>query len=166
MPTPQIALNYLTPNRGIFTIVELPKVSFNVTAYGLPSIELPPVTNPSPLYQKALFGSKLLYGNLVIEFLVDENLENYLEIHDWMRGLGAPSNKEKEHKPQKEKLIYGNANLIINSSHNNPVIDFQFIELTPISLSGLNFSEENQETVVMKATVEFAILRYDINRKP
>ena len=28
----------------------------------------------------------------MISFLVDENLNNYKEIHDWIIGLGAPQN--------------------------------------------------------------------------
>ena len=35
-------------------------------------------------------GDKLDYDNLNITFLVDENLENYREIHGWLTGLGFP----------------------------------------------------------------------------
>ena len=35
---------------------------------------------------------KLSYSPLDITFLVDENLNNYKEIHDWLLGLGFPQN--------------------------------------------------------------------------
>ena len=34
----------------------------------------------------------LSFGNLTIDFLVDEDLRNYMEIHNWIRALGAPDN--------------------------------------------------------------------------
>ena len=38
-------------------------------------------------------GEKLSYNDFVLKFIVDESLENYLLVHNWMRGFGFP---EKE----------------------------------------------------------------------
>ena len=35
-----------------------------------------------------MLNEKLSYSPLDITFLVDENLNNYKEIHDWLLGLG------------------------------------------------------------------------------
>ena len=35
-------------------------------------------------------GDKITYDDLSFSFFVDENLENYLEVHNWIRGLGYP----------------------------------------------------------------------------
>ena len=32
----------------------------------------------------------MTYGDLSLRFLVDENMENYMAIHNWMTGLGFP----------------------------------------------------------------------------
>ena len=48
-------------------------------------------------------GDKLCFGDLEITFLVDENLENYREIHGWMYGIGFP----------KEETIYRLLKIVI-----------------------------------------------------
>ena len=35
-------------------------------------------------------GDKLTYADLTLSFFVDEDLENYIEVHNWLRGLGFP----------------------------------------------------------------------------
>ena len=35
-------------------------------------------------------GEKITFGDLTLSFLVDEDLSNYLEIQNWMRGIGFP----------------------------------------------------------------------------
>ena len=45
-------------------------------------------TQATILLDVALTGEKLSYSLLDITFLVDENLNNYKEIHDWLLGLG------------------------------------------------------------------------------
>ena len=32
----------------------------------------------------------MTYGDFSLRFLVDENLENYMAIHNWLTGLGFP----------------------------------------------------------------------------
>jgi hypothetical protein len=164
MPTSKIALNYLTANRATLQLIDFPEVSFNCRNYTLPTLSLPAVNVPSPFYQGPTYGSKLLYSPLEIEFLVDENLTNYLSIHDWMRGLGAPVDKN-ENKQQVQKVKYTNALMTVYSSHNNPVVTFEMIQCVPVSLTGISFSEETQETTPLYATAVFEILRYEVQRK-
>jgi hypothetical protein len=40
-------------------------------------------------------GDKILFEDFSLRFLVDENLENYMEIHNWIRGLGFPESLEE-----------------------------------------------------------------------
>ena len=35
-------------------------------------------------------GDKIEFGDLSLRFLVDEDLSNYMEIQNWIRGLGYP----------------------------------------------------------------------------
>ena len=50
---------------------------------------------PTPLYDYPMPGDKITYQSLDISFLVDENLNNYKELHDWLIGLGFPSNHQQ-----------------------------------------------------------------------
>ena len=46
-------------------------------------------------YDYPVPGDKINYHSLDISFLVDENLNNYKELHDWISGLGFPSNHQQ-----------------------------------------------------------------------
>ena len=35
------------------------------------------------------------YGELNIEFIVDEDLRNYMELHNWIRALGVPQGDDE-----------------------------------------------------------------------
>ena len=47
-------------------------------------------TQPTYLKDLPIPGDKMEFEDLNVRFLVDENLENYMEIQNWMRGLGFP----------------------------------------------------------------------------
>ena len=83
--------DYAAPTQFKFTITKLPKVEFFCTAVNLPGITLEGMMEQqTPLKDIPLPGDKLVYGGLNMDFMVDENLENYREIHGWLTGLGFP----------------------------------------------------------------------------
>jgi len=87
-PTKQ---DYADPTKFKFNIIKLPKVEYFCTAVNLPGISLADnYSQPTPFRNIPLPGEKLDYEPLSMTFLVDENLENYQEIHGWLRGLGFP----------------------------------------------------------------------------
>ena len=77
-------LDYLSPTQFRLVINQLPKVEFFVTACNLPGISLGDAIFPTPLKQIPVQGDEVTFEPLSISFLVDENLENYKELHDWL----------------------------------------------------------------------------------
>ena len=83
-------LDYAEPTKFRFSISKLPKVEYFCTAANIPGISLGTAEQATPLKDIPIPGDKLSYDNLEITFLIDENLENYREIHGWLTGLGFP----------------------------------------------------------------------------
>ena len=85
-----------------------------------------------PTYLKNLDvpGDILEYDDFILRFSVDENLENYMLIHNWLTGLGFPrSTKQfKDVTTNKDgirdyKEQYSEGNLqILNSNYNTIAI--------------------------------------------
>ena len=50
-------------------------------------------------------GDKMEFEDLNVRFLVDENLENYMEIQNWMRGLGFPESFQEIYDLQDQKNL-------------------------------------------------------------
>ena len=45
--------------------------------------------------QIPILGDQLTFGNLLVSFIVDEELANYKTIHDWMVGIGFPKSRQQ-----------------------------------------------------------------------
>lgn len=154
-------LNYLSGNRCVFTMPDLTSTSFTINGFELPPISLPPAIQPSPLIMMPTHGETLTYDDLTLEFLVMESLENWLELHSWIRALGFPE-KSQEFKNRTLTNIDGYAT--IYSSHNNPIIRFKFINVIPIQLGGITFSESIDETTTVMSSITLSYERYDIEK--
>ena len=82
--------NFLSSIGFKFTLNRARKVSFFSNSANIPGINLGVAQQPTYLKDLDIPGDKLVFDDLVIRFLVDEDLENYMEIQNWMRGLGYP----------------------------------------------------------------------------
>ena len=87
--------NFLSPVGFKFTLAKYPKVSFFCNSSRIPEISLGTAIQPSYLKDLDVPGEKLTYGDLTISFLVDEGLENYMAVHNWMTGLGFPETTQQ-----------------------------------------------------------------------
>ena len=86
-----IIMDYASPLQFRFKCTKLPLVEYFCQTANVPSISLGEATVTNPLYDYPIPGDKVTYGSLDISFLVDENLNNYKELHDWILGLGFPN---------------------------------------------------------------------------
>ena len=173
--------DYADPTKFKFNIVKLPKVEYFCTQVNLPGISIADnYSQPTPFRDIPLPGEKLRYEPLSVTFLVDENLENYQEIHGWLRGLGFPggyddfktlldggSDRFPTSKPTtkfnapNQGGIFSDATLNILTSKNNPVTEVRFNDCFPISLSSLQYNQQATDTDYLTATVTFEYKLYD-----
>jgi len=153
-------INFLSPVGFRFNIEALPLTNWFLTAVNLPGISLGEVTQPTPLMQTQVPGNDLVWDALNITFLVDEDLNNWREIYDWLIGLGFPNNYD-EYKTQKTlKQIYSDATLNILNSNMNINYIIQFKDLFPTNLSEVQFDSASSDIEGIKATATFRYLTY------
>ena len=175
-------LDYAAATQFKFNITKLPKVEFFCTSVNIPGITLGETSQATPLKDIPIPGDKLTYSSLEVSFLVDENLENYREIHGWLTGLGFPRshaqfetfiNAGKDRFPTSNATAksreagkvddvgfdvgaqYSDATLSILSSKNNPVLEVRFRDLYPTSLSGLSYDQQAGDTSYLSGSVSF-----------
>ena len=82
--------NFLSPVGFKLKINKVPKVDFLAVGANLPGITLGTALQPTYLKDIDLPGDKLVYDDFRVNFIVDEDLENYRQIYNWMVGLGFP----------------------------------------------------------------------------
>ena len=181
-------LDYAAATQFKFNITKLPKVEFFCTSVNIPGITLGETSQSTPLKDIPIPGDKLTYASLNVSFLVDENLENYREIHGWLTGLGFPRSHEqfetfinagKDRFPTSDGTAknrdagkvddvgfdvgaqYSDALLTILSSKNNPVLEVRFGDLYPTSLSGLSYDQQAGDTSYLTGSVSFSYQIYE-----
>ena len=89
------ALDYSSPTQFRFLINQLPKVQYFTTEANIPGISIGDGVMNTPLKDIPLLGDKLTYEDLAISFIVDENLENYIEMHNWLTGIAFPKDRSQ-----------------------------------------------------------------------
>lgn len=181
-------LDYASPTQFKFGIIKLPKVEYFCTAANIPGITLGNTNQPTPLKDIPIPGDKLDYDTLNISFLVDENLENYREIHGWLTGLGFPKDYSQfrdlqgagsDRYPTTQNVglskelgqvkkavqddggLYSDATLFVLTSKNTNNIEVRFRDIYPISLSGLDYNQQANDVDYLTANVTFSYKIYE-----
>ena len=77
-------LDYASPVQFRFKCSKLPTVEFFCQSANIPGISIGSASMPTGLKDIPIPGEKVSYQDLAISFLVDENLNKYKEIHDWI----------------------------------------------------------------------------------
>mgnify|MGYP003297677775 FL=1 len=161
--------NFLSPAAFQFNITKVPKVSFFCSSASIPSISLETNTQPSYLKDIDVPGEKLDYENLNLRFLVDEDLKNYMAIHNWMTGLGFPEStkdfKDEITKPDTSidmNQQYSDGSLSIQNSNFRTNAIVKFKDLFPMSLTSLEFDTGVTDIQYFTAEASFKYLVYNI----
>ena len=158
--------NFLAPVGFKFTLAKYPKVTFFSNSARIPELSLGTATQPSYLKDIDIPGEKLTYGDLTIRFLVDENMQNYMAMHNWLKGIGFPETPQQfadqttnADGVRDEKEVFSDGSLHILNSNFKDVAIVKFSDLFPVGLTSLEF--DATETDINYFTAE-AVMRYTV----
>ena len=179
--------DYASPIQFRFKMTKLPTVEFFVQSANIPGITLGDTTLPTPLKDISMPGDKLTYQSLDVSFLVDENLNNYKEIHDWIIGLGFPQNHNQFKnllgtssdrfsgttsstaatgtsiaQPLSEGGIYSDATLTVLNNKNIAKTEIRFQNVFPISLGSLSYDIKASDVDYLQVNASFSYMGYEI----
>lgn len=167
-------LDYLKPSMFRFEIACLPRTSFTCQVAGLPSIDIGTAKQPTPTLDIPLIGDKLEFGDLTIEFMVNEDMSNYIELYNWIVSIAGTElinytaddfRKAIAHYGQainnsgSDRNLYSDAVLFILDSNYNPTVKVNFLDLIPVGIEGIPFDIRivNQGPLTARATFRYRI---------
>ena len=158
--------NFLAPVGFKFSLAKYPKASFYSNSARIPDISLGTTLQPNYLKDIEIPGEKLTYGELNVRFLVDENLENYMAIHNWLTGIGFPETPKQftEQTTDEDNLRdlneqWSDGSLSVLNSNYRTTANVKFQDLFPVSLTSLDF--DATETDIQYFTAE-AVFKYTV----
>ena len=179
-------LDYLSPTQFKFNIHQLPKVEFFTTAANVPAISLGDTVMSTPYKDIPMMGDTLSYENLSITFIVDEYLENYISLHEWMTAIGFPKSRKQfsdfrsatastpiatqgtsndigdVKTATSARGMFGDAILTMLTNKNNPVVEVRFQDLYPVSLGALEMTQTATDVEYISVSADFTYKIYEI----
>ena len=167
--------NFLSIVGFKFLLNRCPKVDFYCNTANIPEVILGTAVQRTYLKDIPVPGDKLQYGDLNITFMVDEDMENYLQIYQWITSLGFPesisqfSELKDTDRLLPEKPVAGDhfnersdATLMILNSDYNPSVKIKFKDVFPVSLSAVPFNVTAEAQQYYTATASFRYTIFDV----
>jgi|TARA_R110000744_G_scaffold63338_3_gene130332 hypothetical protein len=157
--------NYLQPSgfKIIISRRDFPNLQFYAQTISHPDVNLPSAElGFSRVNSVPFVGDAAEFGTLTMEVLLDEDMNSYREIYNWM--IAATSNPHRLPSASVESnkeggyqgSTYNDITVAILSSHNNVNRTFRYINGFPTSVGMINLAATSQEQYLsFQATFRF-----------
>lgn len=170
------SLNFLNNNGFEFKLLNSPELNFFVTQAEIPAISLATAKQSTRYNSIDYPGEEVNYNELNIRFKIDENLNNYWNIHSWIRLSGNAislqelydkelevnnNNNIKYLGTHKQGSIYSDAELYLLNGAGNKSHKIRFYDAFPVGLGNISFDTEVSKVEPLSATAAFKYIYYD-----
>ncbi len=169
-------INPLLLSQYQFSIAKLPSLTYFVQETEIPEMSLGSSLQASSVHDIKLPGDTLEFADITVQFIIDEELNNWNAIFFWMQALGFPESNQQftnfinaqvnSNTYSVLSKMVSDGTLTILDNTNNPKQIFTFVDMFPISLSGLRFSSQTTDKDPAIGTATFAYSYYKINKSP
>jgi hypothetical protein len=148
----------------------LPNVTWWCQTAILPGISVANAISPTPFVDQKVPGDKMQFESLAVTMLVDEDLQSYREVYNWMRGYSFPTDfQEYRNLGRLPELMKKNnrpqySDIFIHIFNNNwtRIMTWKFIDAFPTSVGQLAYSATDGPDTPMVVDVIFEYQYFDI----
>jgi|SRR5210317_3465 hypothetical protein len=158
MSTFDCGTNYLTPTGFKVNINRdnYPNLQFYAQGVQHPDLNLESTEISYPRVGRVGFlGESLTFGLLSMDVLLDEDMNSYRELFDWVH-RSVERNHTGYNKNPTEIPSYCDITLSILSSHNNTNKQFKYMNSHPTSIGAVNFTATDAgEYITFPVTFRF-----------
>jgi len=157
--------NYLQPTKFLMTFNRIPNATWFCQSVNIPGVSVgqAPINFPSLMVYSP--GNQILYNNFTMTFLVNEDVQSWIDLHDWFRSFASPDGTDERNlktalqnqynNMSSDKQQYSDATLTILSALNNPIVRVEFTNMFPVSLSDIIFDTKQSADDMITADATF-----------
>jgi len=143
-----------------FTIKRVPNMVYFCQEVNIPGLGHSVVDQGTSLgLPVKIPGGAFTFEPFSVTFKVDEQMKNWLEIFNWIKGVGNYSNDTSSLQYRDR---FSDARLTITNSMYKPKFAVNFKNIFPNSLSGIKFSTILADSIEAVVTATFAFTNYEI----
>lgn len=162
--------NFLSPIDFTFRIRRLPNVEFYIQSAVIPTVSMNQTEYQTPFSKIQLPSDHLEYGDFSITFRVDEDMNSYLELINWMKGLAFPddftqyADLKETGVPGSDQGLVSDATLTILNSNSRPNVIVTFEDLFPKSIGEIMLDTKNADIQYAEATATFGFQKFRVTQ--
>jgi len=148
--------NYLQNIEFQVTVEKLPHVEFFVQKLNIPGITMNSVETPTPFNKIYQVGDKLSYSELILTFILDEDMKTYLEVFNWITSSTAPQSFDQYRGSPKDRgALFTDITIMVLNSHKNLNLSFDFKNCFPVGLGEVSLDTTQTDLTYPECTVNF-----------
>lgn len=161
----------LNPNEFRFYLHRAPYLTFFAQTVSLPTINMEASSSTdNPFTTIKVPGDHVDFEQLSVDFLVDEDLQGYLEMYRWIRGLGFPDSFDEYvalvQDPQYNGSVWlattSDISVFTFSGARDANIEWVFHDAFPVMVSAPTVSSANPDQPIVTAKVRFEYTTFDV----
>ena len=157
--------NYLQPTKFLMSFNRIPNATWFCQSVNIPGVSVgqAPINFPSLMVYSP--GNQITYNNFNMTFLVNEDVQSWIDLHDWFRSFASPDGTNERNlksalqnqynNMSSEKQQYSDATLTILNNLNNPIVRVEFTNMFPVSLSDIIFDTKQSADDIITADATF-----------
>ena len=157
--------NYLQPTKFLMSFNRIPNATWFCQSVNIPGVSVgqAPINFPSVMVYSP--GNQITYNNFNMTFLVNEDVQSWIDLHDWFRSFASPDGTDERNlktalqnqynNMSSKKQQYSDATLTILSAMNNPILRVEFTNMFPVSLSDIIFDTKQSADDIITADATF-----------
>lgn len=146
------------PNNFQLSFSRIPNCIISLQKCSVPAVQSTHVEVSTPFSNLKFPGTNQTYTPFNIQFKLDENFAAYIEIFNWMQGLGFPDDFTQFSNlkaADKNKKVVSDATLIALSANSSGSLRFNFSNMFPVYISEIEFDTTITEPQYIDIQVSF-----------
>lgn len=138
--------------------------TLNVQRTTIPGMRITVVETPSMhgLHRQHIQGSATEFEPLTLTFLVDEELQSYLDVYEWMLKINnyQTGSSQPIHDTSQNLTVH-----ILDNNKQALPVTFEFVDSFPYELGDLEYSYTEEGVLYMTCTATFHYKRMNVYKK-
>lgn len=149
--------------RLIIDRTNYPNLQFFASTVNHPAIDLPAARRAAPRVSEGIpyAGEALTFGELSVNILVDEDMESYTELYNWMI---REVNNNYQGKSRLNDAIPSESDITLQilTSHNNKNKEIKYRNCVPTSLGSIALSATSPDVEALYVDATFAYSHFEL----
>lgn len=157
--------SFLQPTNFRMSINRLPTTQWLIQQVSIPGLTIGVSEQQTPFVPLKRPGLGVSWQELVVSFVVDEDMQSYSDIFEWMTAA-AISDQFTAYQQLKDGDygVVSDIAIVVTQSSSNPNLTFNFKDAFPVSLSDIPLDITATDIIAPICTATFAYNSFAISR--